>query len=287
MQREVRTLPPVPPSAEAAAVLADLEKLIVEDTTNLVRVATADGADFQVKVDNSEIRILDPADAELPYLRPPAKIADANALCVVKARLVHLARFANVQQLTNNDPTSPLANKLVLSLHAASGDQIVENALPIEPCFSSGMNFFLRIRNTSTRNIDLAVLDLAPGWSIDHVNEGVPLSVDAGKQIDLKLTAELPSGYQYGTDVLKVIGTLAQTDFGWLTLPPLDQPFEPKSSTREPQHPLEQLMQLMQEPPVAMRSARIASSPTREWTEAQIRFDVIRSVIDRNEGPDA
>jgi hypothetical protein len=276
MRREVRWAPSELPSRVELAARGELESEISADTSNAIGLATTDSAHYQVAVEGSRFAILDPAGSRLPNLRPDVGVTDPGAARTIKNRLVHLARVHNVQELTNTDPNSPLAGKLELSIHLADGDRVSRAALPIHPILPCNSEFYLKIRNRSTRPLSIAVFDLAADWSIEYVNGSTPLTLDSGTSVDLKLVTSLPPGYEQATDVLKVIGTLEHADFEWLTLRPLDQPYAPKRQTRAPKGPFEELMALMHEPSHGRRKVALAASPTFGWTEAQIGLVVQR-----------
>jgi hypothetical protein len=282
MRREVRWAPSRLASRAELAARAELESEIAADTSHAIGLATTDSAHYQVAVEGSRFAILDPAGSRLPNLRPEVGATEPSAARTLKNRLVHLARFHNVQELTNTDPNSPLAGKLELSLHLADGGQASRAALPIQPIVPCNTELYLKIRNRSTRPLSIAVFDLAADWGIEYVNRGTPLTLDSGTFVDLKLVTSLPPGYEQATDVLKVIGTLEHADFEWLTLRPLDQLHsgsaltEPKRQTRAPKGPFEELMALMHEPSHGQRKVALAASPTFGWTEAQIGLVVQR-----------
>jgi hypothetical protein len=276
MRREVRWAPSTPLSQAELAAKAALENEIAADTTNAICLATTESAHYQVAIDRSRFVILDPSGSPMPHLRPELGAETPDAPRIVKNRLVHLARFHNVRELTNTDPNSPLAGKLELSLHAADGDKPARIPLPLYPSLLCDSEFYLRIQNRSTRPLSLAIFDLAADWGIEYVNQSSPLMVESGTFIDVKLMTSLPVGYEKATDVLKVIGTLEHADFEWLTLRPLDQPYTPKRGSRNPKNALEELMALMHEPSYATRNVAMAASPTFGWSEAQIRLEARR-----------
>jgi hypothetical protein len=276
MQREVRWAPSVLASGAELAPRAELESEIAAEPSNAISLATTASAHYQVACEGSRFVILDPSGSRLPNLRPDVGIADPGAARTIKNRLVHLARFHNVQELTNTDPNSPLAGKLELSLHLADGDKAARAALPVHPILPCNSEFYLKLRNRSTRPLSIAIFDLAADWGIEYVNRGAPLTLDSGAFVDLKLVTSLPPGYEQATDVLKVIGTLEHADFEWLTLRPLDQPYVPKRKTHAPNGRFEELMALMQEPSHRQRKVALAASPTFGWTEAQIGLVVQR-----------
>lgn len=276
MRRAVRWVPSEPPTKAELAAKAELESEIATDTTHAICLATMDSAHFQVAIESSRFAILDASGSRLPNLRPAIGVTDPGAARTIKHRLVHLARFHNVRELTNTDPNSPLAGKLELSLHMSDGGKAAQAPLPVQPILPCDVELYLRIRSRSTRPLSIAILDLAPDWSIEHINRGAPLTLDSGTSVDLKLVTSLPTGCEEAGDVLKVIGTLEHTDFEWLTLRPLDQPYVPKRATRASNNAFEELMALMHEPSRATRNVAIAASPTSGWTEAQIGLRVRR-----------
>jgi hypothetical protein len=151
MRREVRWAPPWPLSETDLVAKPELEHEISSDTTNAIGLATTETAHYQVAIERSRFVILDPSGSPLPNLRPEVGVADAGAARTVKNRLVHLARFHNVLELTNTDPNSPLAGKLELSLHTADGGRAARAPLPVHPVLPCDSEFYLRIRNRSTR----------------------------------------------------------------------------------------------------------------------------------------
>jgi hypothetical protein len=276
MRREVRWAPSKLASRAELAARAELESEIAADTSNAIGLATTDSAHYQVAVEGSRFVILDPSGSQLPNLRPDIGVTAPGAARTIKNRLVHLARFHNVQELTNTDPNSALASKLELSLYLADGGRASRAALPVHPNLPCNSEFYLKIRNRSTRPLSIAIFDLAADWGIEYVNRGAPLTLDSGTFVDLKLITSLPPGYEQAIDVLKVIGTIEHADFEWLTLRPLDQPYAPKRKTRAPRSPFEELMALMHEPSHGQRNVAMATAPTFGWTEAQIGLVVQR-----------
>jgi hypothetical protein len=275
MRRSVRWLASQLPSDSERVAHAQFEAEIAADPSRVIGFANAEAAHYQVAIEQSRFVILDPAGSPLPNLRPDIASTGERAAGAVAQRLVHLARFHNVRELTNSDPNSPLAGKLELSLHAAQADR-VGDALPVRPVLPCDAEFYLRIRNRSARALSMAIFDLGADWSIAHVNRRAPLTLESGMSIDLRMITSLPDGYEFGPDVLKVIGTLDQTELDWLTLPTLARADAPRPATRGPCNRLEALMAMMHEPAHATRSVALAAAPTLGWTEAQIALEVRR-----------
>jgi hypothetical protein len=279
MQRNVRLLVDQP-STEASAALAELESQIARDTTKLLAVDPTRGADYQVAIDRSPgtgapvFSILDPAGLALPFLPQEIAIADAEASRRVKDRLVHLARFTNVLNLTNGDARSTLANKIALTLHAERDGKRDPDPLPVRPTLEAGTYFYIRIENRSMRPLISALFDLSSDRRIEMFAQTWEL--DPGQARDIRIKATLRPGHTAITDVLKVIATRSVVSFDWMTLPPLDSPVTRGGVTahkRSPSNPFEALMKSMQAPPVATRV--LDGAPSRDWTEARAIVDVV------------
>jgi hypothetical protein len=252
MQRTVRLLDEHR-TRESGAALAALEDEIRRDPANLIAVEPAAGADFQVAVDRAPggafvFSILDRAGVPV-HIPTRIAIGDRDASRRVKDRLVHLARFTNVLNLTNCDPCSPLAGKLRLTLHADVDGRCSPTPLPGRPALRAGTYFFVRIVNRSARPLIAALFDLTS----DHKVEMFPQTweLDPHGQQDVRLMAALRPGHREITDVLKVIATLGAAGFEWMTLPPLDHPHVPR------------------------RALTVARTPTRDWAEARVTLDVV------------
>ena len=146
------------------------------------------------------------------------------------------------------------------------------------PILKPGSWTFLRIKNTSTRVLNVTVLDLGPDWSIHQIypssEDTLFMPFDPGQELLLPLRAYLPEGYTDATDVLKVFATIGSTNFRWLELPVLDQPHLSKSTRGHSRNPLEQLLAALaaDEPPT--RHLNPAVYPTGEWTTAQVKVHV-------------
>src|SRR5262249_31289270 len=132
----------------------------------------------------------------------------------------------------------------------------------------------LWIKNTSSKSLNVTVLDLQPDWGITQVYPGGPgdrfVEIDAGEEQFLPLRAGLPGDYTEGRDFLKVFATLDAADFRWLELPVLDKPIEKRAGTRGPGNPLEALLAAVNEEQPQTRTLTPAANPSKEWVTAQI-----------------
>jgi hypothetical protein len=279
MQRNVRLLDEHCTS-ESAAAFTELEDAIAADTTNLLAVDPSRGADYQVVIDARSgapvFSIVDPAGMPLPHLLPDIAIRERDAAPRIKDRLVHLARFSNVLNLTNDDPRSPLANKLGLTLHADVDGQCAPEPLPERPTIRAGTDFHVRIANRSSRPLIAALFDLTSDRKVEMFRQTWDL--DPNSVQDIRVKAVLRPGHRAITDVLKVIATLGMVSFDWMMLPALDHMTTrggAPAHKRAPSNPFEALMKAMQVPRGPTRTFEVARAPTRDWTEARVTVDVV------------
>ena len=256
-------------------------------------------ADFQVVVNKQgEYEIWDPAGVPLSNLRPPLAIDDVSSPQRIAKRLVHLAKYRNVQELDNRDPISPLARRLVVKLSGRQMD--FDPADPPQPqpfdepgrtpTLKEGEWTFLRIQNALTpgvendpsRILNITVLDLQPDWGITQIypsGAGLFEPLDPKQEIILPLKASLPKGYTEGIDIIKVFATTSTTNFRWLELPPLDKPAKrslDEFTTRGPADPLEELLASVATLKPETRNLEIAAYPSRGWITSQVEVRVRR-----------
>lgn len=256
-----------------------LEATLASNGKGFVTLASATiPVDFQVTVNAEQAyEIWDPAGKPLANLRPaiPAKAPDAAAKVV--QRLVHLAKYRNVQLLDIPDPN--LRQKLKVT---------VTSAAPTDATgiFHPGDQLKLAITNTQSPGamndpsliLNITVLDLGTDWSITQIypaRSGSFESLDPGETKTLDFEAFLPEGYTESVDTLKIFATRGTTQFHWLTLPALDQP-NPRQATRALiTDPLERMLATVTDETVRTRAIRLTnSSPDKGWTVAQVELRV-------------
>lgn len=275
LQRAVRLLLEEAGAAEDAALSA-VRAEIEADPSKLLAISGQEGGDFQVAIDGGVFSILDPAGRRLENLGSAIEVAAPDAARRIKDRLVHLARFHNVLELRNTDRNSPLAGKLTAEILALpptfqKGDPL-DGATPIlgMPQFQDLSWFCLRIQNRSARHLEIAILDLQPGWGITVLTEA---HLDPGETRELAVRAFLPEGYTIGTDTLKVLGTLALANYELLTLPELGGQFARGAVARgDDANPLDLLFDSMLIPQTAKRHAEIGTAPTAGWASAEVSY---------------
>jgi len=271
--------------------LEAIKKAIPENGNGWVELAEEkvteddfEGVAYQVAVNNQgEYEICDRGGH--PYKNiAPLKVSDSDAAVTVVKRLVHLTKYHATAELDNRDKSSPLADKLVLkwlgtsSIYGEGDDippksQLDEFPDPDNPTVKVGEYLFLSIHNTSTQDLNVAVLDLASDWSIHQMYPGNGqnfVTIAAGK----KETVPIPAT-SVGEDNVKAFATVDQANFRWLELPSLDEEIKPKGISRSG-NPLDTLLEAIDKEQPPTRKLGVAASPSREWTTKQINLRVTK-----------
>jgi hypothetical protein len=271
-----------------------LETAIAEHGARFIRLAGENQPiDFQVAVNparTDEYEIWERANVAVANLRPAIKIAQPDAARRVVERLVHLAKYRKIQELTNPDP---LAGKVKFELIDVAPEKMAPDGVPI---FAPGDQLKVKIRNTiepnpanindPTRILNITVLDLAPDWQVQQVfpaGAGAFESLQPGKSIEFLGEAYLPDGYEEGTDILKVFATQRTSGFRCLELPPLDQPSPGRGIVPPSKDPLEALLQAFTSPEAPIvdeartRNIRLLKSKDGAWVVAHVEVRVKRN----------
>lgn len=260
-----------------------IKAAIVAEGKGFVTVATAAKSDFQVAINSQQsFEIWDAAGAPLPNLRPAIGINETDALPRLVQRLVHLAKYYNVRDLSA--PTSNQPQKLTVTLSSSTPSEASTGGAPI---YTPNVKVKLVIRNNQppaaandpAQILNVTVLDLAPDWSVAQIYpEGAANfeSLDPGATIELEFETFLPSGYDEGLDTLKVFATQGTTNFRWLQLPALDLPPAAAPAPRQGiKDPLEKLLASITDEGITTRAVRLTSSTqSTSWTTAQVDLHV-------------
>ncbi|MGB7923285.1 MAG: caspase family protein [Pyrinomonadaceae bacterium] len=210
------------------------EALVARKSGFLRLVQNGEAADYTVSVNRrGEYVIGDGAGGEIPNMRPVLRSGDGSPALVVE-RLVHLARYRNVRELDNYDPSSPLKRKLLVEF-AGAQSAYTPGELPEPQPFNEAGSIqtvkhddwiFLRIKNSSSAVLNITVLDLQPDWGISQVYPSGAAyfePLDAGRELLLPLHAHLPHDFTKGIDIIKVFATTEASNFRWLELPALER----------------------------------------------------------------
>jgi hypothetical protein len=236
-----------------ASLKKALKASISKSGAGFLRLAGKDETvDFQVALDEKgkSYEIWDRKGTVIPNLSPPIRATEANAAERIAKRLVHLAKYMNVQALSNPDPAMSQMLRVEL-IGSPSGGKSGRT-----PVYRPGTKVTLKVHNTlqpnphdmndPTRILNVTVLNLQSDWGITQIFPAGAASSDIvqpGKFIELAFETYLPEGYSEATDVMKVFATQKTTSFRWLELPALDQPSGPRAVMRGTvTDPLEQLI---------------------------------------------
>lgn len=278
---------------EDASLRAALEASVRDNGAGFVRLAGEDDAvDLQVALSEKGecYEIWDRKGTAIPNLRPAIETTDANAAEGVTKRLVHLAKYLNVQALSSPDPATSRRLRVELIGPPRGGESGQTATYPPDTKVT------LRVHNTlppnrddindPTRILNVTVLDLRPDWGITQFYPAGAASSDIvqpGESKEFEIETYLPDGYDEATDVMKVFATQGTTSFRWLELPALDQPSRGAAAARRaPSDRLEQLMsaftgdQAPSREEMRTRAVRLlsVSGAEKTWTVAQLEIHV-------------
>lgn len=240
--------------------------------------------DFLVSInDHHTYEICDSGGVPLPNIQPALKVSQGNAMAQLVERLIHLAKYRNVQML--DSPQSAIRQSLNVELSDSAGN--TASSL----LFHYGESGKLNVTNTQAPNpanpndpgriLNICILALESDWGITQAypdpGSGAFEPLDPGQSLDLDVEALLPDGYTEGTDTLKIFATRATTDFRHLMLPALDIP-DARTATRNAiADPLEQLLASLTDKEAKTRAVRISStSGNAAWTVAQVEMHIAR-----------
>jgi hypothetical protein len=222
-------------------------------------------------------------------LHPGLKIDDAEASAKLIKRLVHLAKYQAVQELSNQDSplTEQLKVELLTQLNWRPG--IAKNPQPFADSTNIVVQYggyvFLRIKNESTQILNISVLDLDPEWAITcpqlYNTEEIYYVFNPNQELILPLRPGLPATINKGKEIYKVFATIRDNDFRWLELPPLNEEIGKRSAElKRGDNPLGNLLAAMgadvKEKPFITRASTPIFDPTQEWITKEVQFTLVR-----------
>lgn len=282
----------VPPTIDQQTALEMIPSAVAQSGKGFVTLATNESTvDYQVTVNaNSEYEIWDSAGQPLPNLRPKLRIEEEGAAERLVQRLVHLTKYHNVQRLDNADPLSPLKGGLEVELLKAQPDfQPGDRAEPQPfersgkaPTISVGDWMFVRVKNVSSRVLNITVLALSCNWGIQQLYPRVEDTsfwpFDPGEEHLLPLRAKLTEGYTEGIEIIKVFATVGATQFRWLELPTLDRPLQNNDfSGRTATNSLEEYLAVMAGSELEEEQREFdTDSASLEWVTEQREIIILR-----------
>lgn len=283
--------PALPGQADESRALQEFQDLLSTNTDLPLTIAAQDETpDYLVSVRDEEFLVCDITGNEIPNLRPALRTTDANSRQRLAARLTHLVKYNNVQELDNNDPESEISRKLIVELVSRPPDYVPNTAVARPHLLDSiGRSItlcdnewaFLRIRNDYSSPLNITVLNLQPDWGISQI---YPIrsasfeSFDPQREVVLPLHVKLPDGYQQGRDIIKVFATVEATDFHSLELPVLNQPHTSSGTRSLPRNPLEQF--LSQFPTTnGKRTVSIPVCAVVDWCTHQVEIELVGKAL--------
>ncbi|MEG5066412.1 caspase family protein [Microcoleus sp. B3-A4] len=233
--------------------------------------------------------------SETPFtnLGIPLKIDDLLAENALVKRLVHLSKYQAVQSLDN--PDSELTTYVEFELLDVNRKPFAD---PSNIVIKKGESMVLRIKNTSSQPLNIAILDLDSTWAIYKFsikrNEDIFYPLDSKEEIYDTVNTELPDGeaYKQAKETLKLFATRGIAQFDWLTLPALHEDLGQKGNLDEELenvvnkkglgiNPLNQLLGTigadLENPPPEGRRVRSKPNPNAEWVTKQVTFTLTQS----------
>lgn len=218
-------------------------------------------------------------------LRPALSIEDTEAPQKVVERLIHLVKYQAVQELDN--PASELTDYLEFQLCDKNKQPFAD---PQNVALKPGEVSYLKIKNTYSQTLNVAVLDIEPTWAISQIPIQGDFSsffpLNSGQEAYTKLRLALPEDYKQAKETLKIFATKGLANFQWLILPSLDE--QPKSKENNPNdaiktrgaiNPLNNLLTAIgsdiDHPPKTTRAMVYESDPEAEWATQEIQITVM------------
>jgi hypothetical protein len=233
---------------------------------------------YQVCVNNkNEYEILDKVGEPISNIRPALKVDDPEAAETLVKRLIHLTKYQTISKIDNNDPASALAGKLKVELCKAGEER---ELIPFDepgniPTLDVDELAYLRIHNTSSKALNIAVLAIQPDWSIAQLHpQGSDYEVlDSGQELLVRFLTSLPEGYTEAADILKIFATVGEISLNWLELSALNQPLLPIVD-RDASNPLEELFAAIANDNSSPKNLTRAVFASDEWTTEQVKLMV-------------
>lgn len=191
-------------------------------------------ADYQVAVGREgeyEICIGMP----LKNLGSPLMIDDPDAPAKVVKRLIHLAKYQTAEEIDN--PESELFDDIEYELLDAKTKKPFDDLNNI--CLKSGNRVYVRIKNTSSQPLSVAVLNFLPTWGISQIpilGDHSPFFVlQPSQNTETRIRFEVPEkeDNKQLKETLKLFVTRGAANFQWLKLPPINEEWQTKGDLNQ------------------------------------------------------
>lgn len=293
LRGQVRLIGAANKTAESQKALEKIAAAIEIDGRGFLKTVESDkvACNYQIAItENGEYEILDPSGIPFPNLRPILHIHDESSAQKIVTRLIHLYKFQTIQQLKNPAALSPLSGHLFIEAFAAppdaKSDKAPFNPMPLNlidsiPTVKVGDRIYLNLRNEWKKTLNVAVLLLDADWSITQVlppkNQGQTITLEPGREKSIWKAprAFLSPLYQEGFNTFKVFGTLNDTSFRFLELPPLNNPIQP-SVSRAILNPLEELLADFNAERAKLRNVSVVAQVGSDWMTTELALRLIR-----------
>lgn len=224
-------------------------------------------------------------------LHPALMINDAESPAKLVKRLVHLAKYQAIQELSNqySELGSYLEVKLLTQARWRPGRAKDPQpfADPTNIVIKDGDYIFLQIKNLAQKGLPLniVVLDLDPDLAVSRLqlygSEANFYTFNPGQELILPLRPQLSANLDKGQETYKVFASVQNNDLRWLELPPLNEEISPKSAElKRGDNPLDELFAAMgsdvDSKPSMTRASIPIFDPGQQWVTKEVQFTLVR-----------
>jgi hypothetical protein len=231
-------------------------------------------------------------------LHPALMISDAEAPAKLVKRLIHLAKYQAIQELSNQDSELSVHLEVKLLTQAKWKPGRTKNpqpfADPTNVVIEDGEYIFLQVKNLSKEELppnkkelilNVVVLDLDPELAVSRLQlygaEENSYTFNPGQELVLPLRPQLPANLNRGQETYKVFASVQNIDLRWLELPPLNEEIKSKSQElKRGDNPLDKLIAAMgsdiDSNPSMTRASIPIFDPEQQWVTKEVQFTLVR-----------
>jgi hypothetical protein len=176
-------------------------------------------------------------------ISPRIAVDDPDVVPIVVEQVTQWAKWLNLMNLVNQ--SAELSVDLEVRPHSpagtARGTQLMEREVDLT--LVDGQRFEIAMRNTSSRKLYAALLDLSSDGSVSLVYPRTTSEeyIAPGRSWSIELEAYVPEGSNVVRDVLKLFATSTPCDFRFLEQSPV-RATAPATTRGRPRNPLEELL---------------------------------------------
>lgn len=271
-------------TCDRSADLGRVREAVGNNGVGAVKIAgEGEVADFQVSVnERGEYDIRDARGRSLLNLGPPLAASTPGAEAELLRRLIHLAKYCDVERIDNEYAARSLVKgKLLLrplrvETMSAAGEVASQRPLGEGPGaidLRCGERLILEIENQSSLSLNVVVLDLQPDWGIEQIfpskRDAEFWPLDPREKKTICISGYLPEGCAESSDIIKAFGTTGVPSLLWRELPPLSKPAPPPRVTRTFRGNVPD--EILDSSPLA-----VGDFAGRDWTTCQMEVRVRR-----------